>query len=73
MYTELQQASQRLHRELEHFPCLRAVGIGLVDGAAGILIYVSRDNKQVRQSIPERWEGFPVTARKMGAVEFAEC
>jgi len=65
MNTELQQASQRLHAELEPFPWLRAVGIGLVDGGAGILVYVSRDNKQVRQNIPERWEGFPVAARKM--------
>lgn len=65
MSAELQQASQSLHAELERFPWLRAVGIGLVDGSAGIFVYVSRNNKEVRQQIPEQWEGFPVTARKM--------
>ena len=66
MNADLKGAARSLHTSLEDYPWFRAVGIGLVDGADGLIVYVSRDNRQVRQQIPACWEGFPVSPERMG-------
>ena len=63
--SELRTAAISLQASLERFHWLRAVGIGNIDGAEGLIVYVSRNTKQVRQHIPDSWEGYVVSARRM--------
>ena len=65
MRSDARGAATSLQASLERFPWFRTVGIGIVDGAEGLIVYVSRDNKQVRQHIPDYWEGFAVSPRRM--------
>ena len=65
MTDELRDAAYSLHASLEHFSWFRSVGMGLVDGSEGLIVYVSRDNRLVRQHIPVCWRGFPVSPRRM--------
>ena len=37
----------------------------MVDGVEGLIVYVSRNHKQVRRHIPSSWEGVPVWVRRM--------
>ena len=62
---ELREAAYSLHNSLEHFPWFKSVGMGIVDGANGLIVYVSQDNKNIRQHIPGCWRGFVVSPRKM--------
>ena len=66
MTPKLKGAARSLHASLEHFPWFRGVGIGLVGGAHGLIVYVSRDTKQVRGQIPSCWNGFTVMPERMG-------
>ena len=65
MNSESRKAALSLQVALQQYPWFLAVGIGIVDGAEGLIVYVSRNNKQVRQHIPRSWEGFPVISKKM--------
>ena len=66
MNADLRGAARSLHASLEDYPWFQAVGIGLVEGAEGLIVYVSRDNRRVRRQIPTSWEGFPVCPERMG-------
>ena len=65
MNSELREAANSLQASLQRFAWFRAVGIGMVDDTEGLIVYVSRNDKQVRRHIPNSWEGAPVSARKM--------
>ena len=66
MNAELRGAARSLHASLTDYPWFRAVGIGLVDGVDGLIVYVSQNNRRVKQQIPVSWKGFPVIPEKMG-------
>ena len=63
--SELQRAAVSLQASLARYHWFRAVGIGMVDSVEGLIVYVSRDSKQVRQQIPSSWEGFTVSHQTM--------
>ena len=65
MNAEIREAAVTLQASLERFPWFRAVGIGLVDDAEGLIVYVSRDTRQMQERVPDQWEGFAVTWRRM--------
>lgn len=65
MNAEIREAAATLHASLERFSWFRAVGIGMIGGAEGLVVYVSQDNPLVRRRVPDHWEGFAVTRRKM--------
>ncbi len=66
MNTDLREAARTLHTSLEDQPWFQAVGITVIEGADGLIVYVSRDNRRVRGQIPTTWKGFPVAAERMG-------
>ena len=63
---DLRGAARSLHASLADYPWFRAVGIGLVDGADGLIVYVSQSNRRVKRQIPVSWNGFPVVPERMG-------
>ena len=65
MSATIREAAISLHASLERFPWCIAVGIGIVGETSGLIVYVSRNNPQVRQNIPDVWEDFPVIFRRM--------
>ena len=66
MNAEIREAANNLHLSLKEYPWFRAVGIGLVGNANGLIVYVSRDSKQIRRRIPDCWQGFAVSPEKIG-------
>ncbi len=73
MNTELREAAASLHHSMAEFPWLRAVGIGQVGDAEGLIVYVSRNSHRTQQNIPDTWEGFPVSVRSMSRPMPAEA
>lgn len=65
MTDDLKNAAKSLQASLQTYSWFRTVGIGLVDGADGLIVYISSDSKWARQHIPPTWEGFVVSPRKM--------
>ena len=65
MSTTLHEAACSLNDALSHFYWFRTVGAGVVCRKECLIVYVSSKSKSVRQSIPESWEGYPVTYRQM--------
>lgn len=62
----IQRAALSLQQSLGQFPWFRMVGVGLVDGNQGLIVYTRLSNKGIRRLIPSSWEGYPVTSRRMG-------
>ena len=65
MSAALNLAAHSLHTALQDFPWFRMVGVSVIDGNDGLIVYVSRSNKAVKRQIPDTWEGFPVVFRRM--------
>lgn len=65
MSTALYNAAVSLETELAGYVWFRMIGVGLVNGMEGIIVYVSDNSQPVEHRIPMSWDGFPVTHRKM--------
>ncbi len=65
MNTDLREAAASLHHSLAECPWLRAVGIGQVGDAEGLIVYVNQNNPQIQQNIPDTWEKFQVSVMNM--------
>ena len=65
MSAELREAAVSLHASLRRFPWLITVGVGLVGGSEGLVVYSTQDSKQIKEIVPSRWEGFAVCLLKM--------
>lgn len=58
-------AARSLQEHLDTFPWVRMIGVGKAEEKDILIVYVSRNNRTVRNIIPESWEGYPVTFRRM--------
>ena len=62
MNSEIREAAAS---SLRRFPWLITVGVGLVGGSEGLVVYSTHDSEQVKQLVPSSWEGFAVSLLKM--------
>jgi len=69
MTNELQIAVTSLNKRMKRYSWFIIVGVGLVDGSAGLFIYTRRLNNRIRKYIPDMWEGFPVVCYKMSQLQ----
>jgi len=61
-------AAEHLHQKLGINTWLSTVGVGLVEGRECLYVYASRLGAEEKKKIPSTWEGFPVQAKKIGAI-----
>lgn len=60
---ELREAAGRLQDSLSRFQWFYAVGIAGETGE--LVVYGSRNHRQVQPDLPEHWEGFPIIYRQI--------
>jgi len=58
-------AASSLQLKLAPFKWFRMVGIGTVEGADVLIVYVANRTKAVLKNVPDEWEGFRVIIRTM--------
>ena len=65
MSADIREAAASLHASLRRSPWLITVGVGLVGGSEGLVVYSTHDSEQIKQLAPSSWEGFAVSLQKM--------
>ena len=62
---KMREAAEALQSQLEHHPWLQWVRTGKVGETRELIVYASRYDRQVSRTVPEKWEEFPVSVRKI--------
>ncbi len=63
----IDDAAKALHERVHDAPWYTAVGIGAVHQEPCLFLYVKFTPRQAGSELPDRWMGYPVEVRKMGA------
>ena len=61
----LREAAGSLQASLQDCSWFMMVGVGVVDGDDGLIVYAARGGRSLARRVPGRWEGFPVAVRIM--------